>query len=56
MALEEIRIDRERLLVQPDGVRLFAGGGQATALSDELQRIGRLLRRRGRRDETQDHN
>ena len=53
MALEEIRIDRQSLLVQPDGVRLLPGSVEATALSNELQRIRGLLRGCEARDEKQ---
>src|SRR4051812_29139598 len=51
--LEEIRIERERLLVQRHGVGLPAGSVQAAALGDELEWIGRLLARREVRDEKQ---
>ena len=44
VALEEIRIDRQSLLVQPDGVRLLPGSVEATALIHELQPIRWLLR------------
>ncbi len=53
MTLEEIRIGRQRLFVEPDGLRLLASGVEAPALVDKRQRIGRLLPGCETRDEKQ---